>query len=274
MPTTSQIDHRHAVYYETMLGAIFEMYKFSGIMGAGLFELYRDNILKAWSWSIGNYSQHRDAARLCISFPRDRTELLSLRFEPAELVTRLESSLACAKRQDDQKSSGRMLRELGAVHALNGQLQQSLICYLQSEEICRDVGDKEGEAMALTSQGKVHTQLHDNAAALQCLHRSLRSFQQLENADGEADALNSLGAVQLGLGLAEQALDCYEKSLAIYHKIDNYRGEAIALCGLGNARVALGQLEEAEEHFAAALVLFRQLGDREGEAHVLQRDGP
>ena len=269
MPTITEIDRRHAVYYETMLEAVFEMYKFSGIMGVGLFELYREHIFKAWSWANDNSNRHVDAARLCISFARDRTELLSLRLEPALLVSKLQSSVACAKRQGDARSSGRLLRELGAIHALNGQVEQSLICYLRSEEICREASDKQGEAMALSSQGKAHTQLHNNTAAIHCLERSLRIFREIEFADGEADALNGLGAAQLGLGLAEPAVGSYEQSLAICRKIDNYRSEAIALCGLGDARMALDQLKEAAELFAAALVLFRQLSDQQGETQVL-----
>src|SRR5437660_1158481 len=109
MPTTTEIDRIHAVYSETMLGAIFEMYKLSGIVGVALFEQYREHILKAWSWAIDNSNRHIDAAKLCISFARDRTELLSLRLEPAQLVSRLQSSLACARRNGDAKSSGRLL---------------------------------------------------------------------------------------------------------------------------------------------------------------------
>jgi tetratricopeptide (TPR) repeat protein len=269
MPTTTEIDLRHAVYYETMLGALFEMYKLSGIMGAGLFELYRENILKAWSWAIKNSNRHIDAAKLCISFALDRTELLSLRLEPAQLVIRLQRSVACARRQGDAKSWGRLLRELGAAHALNGQAEQSLICYLRSEEICREANDKAGEAMALTAQGKAQTHLYANAAATDCLERSLSIFREIESAGGEADALNGLGAAYLSLGLAPQAVESYEKSLAIYRKIDDYRGEATALCGLGDAWMALDQLKEAEELYTAALVLFRQLNDQQGETEVL-----
>jgi tetratricopeptide (TPR) repeat protein len=269
MPSTTEIDRRHAVFHESMLGAVFEMYKFSGIMGVGLFDLYRENVLKAWSWAIDQSERHIDAARLCVLFPLDRTELFSLRLEPAQLLGRLQSSVTCASRQDDQKSSGRLLREMGAVHDLNGQVQQSLVCYLQSEEIGRETGDKEGEAMALSSQGKAHTQLHDFTAAIECLKRSLSIFQEIKLADGEADALMSLGTAHLGLGLAKHAVGFYEQSLAIYRKIDNYRGEAIALCGLGDARLALGQLNEAEKLFDEALVLFRQLTDQHGETRVL-----
>jgi tetratricopeptide (TPR) repeat protein len=269
MPTTTEIDRCHAVYYETMLGAVFEMYKLSGIMGGGLFELYRENILKAWSWAIKNSNRHTDAAKLCISFARDRIELLSLRLEPAQLVSRLQSSVACARRQGDAKSWGRLLRELGVAHALSGQVEQALICYLQSEEICRGAGDKAGEAMALSSQGKAQTDLYANATAINCLERSLSIFREIKFAGGEADALNGLGAAQLSLGLAPQAVESYEQSLAIHRKIDNYRGEAIALCGLGDARTALDQLKEAEELYTAALVLFRQLNDQQGETKVL-----
>lgn len=269
MPTTTEIDRRHAVYYETMLGAVFEMYKLSGIMGAGLFDLHRENILKAWSWATENSDQRIDAAKLCISFARDRTELLSLRLEPAQLVSRLQSSVACAERQGDAKSWGRLLRELGAAHALNGQVEQGQICYLRSEEICREASDKAGEAMALSNQGKAHTHLYASAAATVCLERSLSIFREIEFAVGEADALSGLGAAQLSLGLAQQAVESYEKSLAIHRKIDNYRGEAVALCGLGDAWMALDQLKEAAELYTAALVLFRQLNDRQGETEVL-----
>lgn len=269
MPTTTERDRRHAVYYEALLGAVFEMYKFSGIMGTGLFELHRENILKAWSWAIENSNRHIDAAKLCISFARDRTELLSLQLEPAQLVSRLQSSVACARRQGDAKSWGRLLRELGAAHALSDQVEQALICYLRSEEICREASDKAGEAMALSSQGKAHTHLYAYATATDCLERSLNIFREIEFADGEADALNGLGAAQISLGLAQQAVESYEKSLAIHRKIDNYRGEAIALCGLGDARMALDQVKEAEDLYTAALVLFRQLNDRQGETEVL-----
>jgi len=269
MPSITEIGRRHAVFSENMLGAVFEMYKVSGIMGVGLFEQYREHILKAWSWAIDNSNQHIDAARLCISFARDRTQLLSLRLEPAELVSRLESSVACARRAGDAKSCGRLLRELGAIHALTGQAEQSLICYLGSEEICRQAGDKEGEAMALNSQGKAHTELHNHAAAINCLERALSIFQEIEFADGEAEALNGLGALQLRLGLAESAIESFEKSLAICRKTDNYRCEAITLCGLGNAQMAVGQPGAAKELLTKALVLFRQLGDEQGETQVL-----
>ena len=271
MPTTSEIDRRHAVYYEAMLGAVFEMYKLSGIMGVGLFDLYHENILKAWSWAINNSHRQIYAAKLCISFARDRSELLSLRLEPAQLVSKLQSSLACAKLQADARSSGRLVRELGAIHALSGQVEQSLICYLRSEEMCREATDKQGEAMALCNQGKAYTQLDNYAGAIQCLEHSLRIFREIDFADGEADALTSLGQAQLGLGLTEAALQSHEQSLAIYQKIDNYRGEAIALCGLGDARTALDQGSEAAVCFVAALVLFRQLRDQQGETQVLSR---
>jgi tetratricopeptide (TPR) repeat protein len=269
MPTTTEIDQRHAVYYETMLGAVFEIYKLSGIMGAGLFELYRENILKAWSWAIKNSNRHIDAAKLCISFARDRTELLSLRLEPAQLVSRLQSSVACAERQGDRKSLGRLQQELGAAYALSGQVEKALICYSRSEEICHETGDKAGEAVALSSQGKARTHLYADATATDCFERSLSIFREIGLALGEADALSGLGAAQLSLGLAPQAVESYEKSLAIYRKIDNYRGEAIALCGLGDARMALGQSKEAEDLYTAALVLFRQLNDQQGETEVL-----
>jgi tetratricopeptide (TPR) repeat protein len=269
MPSINDIDRRHAVYYEAMLGAIVEMYKFSGIMGIGLFDLYRDNILKAWSWTIDNSTRYRDAAKLCVSFACDRNELLGLRLEPAQLMSRLQSSLACAKRQGDARSVGRLLREIGALHAVNGEVDQALICYLRSEEICREAIDKEGEAMALCNQGQAYTQIHNNAAALHCLQRSLRILGEIDFAVGQADALSALGLAQLGLGAVEAAVECYEQSLAICRKIDDYRGEAIALCGLGDARVALNQTKQAAELFAAALVLFRQLNDQRGESHVL-----
>jgi tetratricopeptide (TPR) repeat protein len=271
MPTITEIDRRHAVFSETMLGAVFEMYKVSGIMGVGLFELYREHILKAWSWAIDNSNQNMDAARLCISFARDRTELLSLRLEPVQLVSKLQSSVDCASRQGDLKSWGRLLRELGAIHAVNGQVEQSLVCFLRSKEICREAKDKKGEAMTLSSQGKAYTQLHNNAAAIRCLERSVSICREIDFTDGEADALTGLGAAQIRLGLAQPAVGSYEQSLAICRKTDNYRCEAIALCGLGEARMALDQLKEAAELFTAALVLFRQLGDQQGETQVLSR---
>jgi len=269
MPTIDEISRRHAFYYEAMLGAIFEMYKFSGIMGVGLFDLYRENILRGWSWAIDNSSRHRDAAELCVSFACDRSELLNLRLESAQVVRRLRSSLACAKRLGDVGRRGRLLREIGATQAVNGEVEQSFICYLRSEEICREASDKEGEAMALCNQGKAYAQLHNNTAAIHCLERSLRIFREIECTEGEADALSVLGTAQLGLGIAETAVASYERSLEICRKIDNYRIEAIALCGLGAARMALDQSREAAELFAAALVLFRQLKDQQGEARVL-----
>jgi tetratricopeptide (TPR) repeat protein len=274
MPTATEIDRRHAVFSETMLGAVFEMYKVSGIIGVGLFERYREHILKAWSWAIDNSNQNIDAARLCISFARDHTELLSLRIEPAQLVSKLQTSVACARRQGDAKSWGRLLRELGATHAVNGDVEQSLICFRRSEEIGREAKDRKGEAMALSTQGRAYTQLNDNAAAIHCLDRSLSIFREIEFADGEADALNGLGAAQVRLGLAQRAVGSYEQSLAICRKTDNYRCEAVALCGLAEARTALDQLKEAAELFTAALVLFRQLGDQQGETQVMSRMRP
>lgn len=270
MPTITEIDRRHAVYYESILGAVFEFYKLSGIMGVGLFDLYRENILKAWSWAIDRSTMHMDAAGLCVSFPLDRSELFSLRLEPAQLLNKLQGSVACATKLGDLRSSGRLLREMGDIYALNGQSEQSLSCYLQSEKLCHKTSDKEGEAMSLNGQGKAYTQ-PQNFHAIEILHRALKIFQEIEIAIGEAETLSCLGAAYLRLDLAEQAASSYEQSLVIYRKIDHYKGEAIALCGLGDARLALRQSNEANKLFAEALVLFRQLLDRHGEARVLSR---
>jgi tetratricopeptide (TPR) repeat protein len=77
----------------------------------------------------------------------------------------------------------------------------------------RDLGDRLGEANALTSLGAVRRLTGDYLGAVQVLDQALSLHRDLGNRNGEAEVLNRRGTVCLKSGDAEQALAHHQRAL-------------------------------------------------------------
>ncbi len=124
-----------------------------------------------------------------------------------------------------------LLRGLGQLHIYQDEYDRATRALESSIELCRDTGDKRGEALSLAT-------------------------------------LSTVSRVQ---GRDVEALDRVEEALAIAVGEGDRHIEAQLSCSMGVMRLMQGELDEAESWFTGALRLARDLDDEHRVAVVLRR---
>lgn len=124
-----------------------------------------------------------------------------------------------------------LLRGLGQLHIYQDEFDRATHALKTSIELCRDIGDKRGEALSVAM-------------------------------------LSTVSRVQ---GHDDEALEHVEQALAIAVGEGDRQIEAQLSCSMAVMRLMQGQLEEAESWFAGALRLATALDDEHRVAVVLRR---
>ncbi|MDQ0943727.1 tetratricopeptide repeat protein [Streptomyces sp. V1I1] len=131
------------------------------------------------------------------------------------------------------------------------------------------IGDRRGQAHALTNLGVVHWRLADAGSAADHLVRALELHRGTEDRAGQARTLSNLGNLHWRLGRLRDAARDHQQALTLYRETGDQVGQARTLTNLGNVHLRLDQYEHATDHQQQALALFRQLGHHGGEAYAL-----
>lgn len=141
-------------------------------------------------------------------------------------------------------------------------------------------GDRNGEANMLRMLGTVHLMQGDLSAALNSYQQSLVLARKVGNRYSEAAALNQIATTLERQGHHDDALQRYQQSLAIIHEIGNRRSEATAVNNIANILWSRGDLDGAHKMYDRAGVIALELGDRSIEsgsavniAHILMQQG-
>ena len=83
--------------------------------------------------------------------------------------------------------------------------------------ICRQVGDRWGEALAHADLGDASAALCQDDAAIQHYERALALAKEVGNLDGQRRFISSLGALYHRSGEFGRAAKCYEAALHLTH---------------------------------------------------------
>ena len=141
-------------------------------------------------------------------------------------------------------------------------------------------GDRNGESSLLRTLGTVHLMQGELTVALKYYEDSYRLATRVGNRYSEGAALNQIATVLEREGKHGEALDRYQKTLAIMRDVGNRFAEAIALNNIANILWARGDLGAARSMYDQAVTIARQLSDRSGDAggtiniaHILFQQG-
>lgn len=173
----------------------------------------------------------------------------------------------------DRSGQAHALTNLGLVHRLLGRYAPATDHLLRALDLHQLTGDREGEARTLSNLGIVEDRLGHAAAAGDWLRLALGLYRELDNQHGRAAVLTNLGGVRNGTGEHAQAAEHLTEALALFRAVGDQSGEASALVNLGEAEARLGNHDRAVGHFAAALALFRDMNHRYGQAIALSNLG-
>jgi tetratricopeptide (TPR) repeat protein/transcriptional regulator with XRE-family HTH domain len=197
-------------------------------------------------------------------------ELLRIDGPWAEAAGRHRAAIAAARDIGDRLGEASALTDLGTVQRLAGDHPGAARTLDQSLRLCRDLGSRLGEAGALHELGIVGRMTGDYPAATQALARALRLCRDLGNRLGEAGALHELGIVQRLADDLRLAARTLSESLRIFRELGSRLGEANALHELGTVLTLTGDYPAAATANEQALRIHRDLGNRLGEANALQ----
>jgi tetratricopeptide (TPR) repeat protein/transcriptional regulator with XRE-family HTH domain len=137
----------------------------------------------------------------------------------------------------------------------------------------RHVGDRNGQAGALSNLGYLRRVTGDYPAGAQALEEALRIYRDVGDRNGQAGALLHLGAVRRVTGEHPAAVRALEEALVIYRDLGDRNGQAGALLYLGAVRRAMGDYPAGAQMLGEALGIYRDLGDRGGQATAFNELG-
>jgi tetratricopeptide (TPR) repeat protein len=130
--------------------------------------------------------------------------------------------------------------------------------------ICRDLGDRLGQANALTLLGGVRSLTGDYPGAARDLDQALSIHRDTGNRYGEVTTLNEKGNLSRARGDFGQAATLHQRALDLARQIGSPLDEARALTGLGRCALAAGRpATDAAAALRQALGIFERIGAAE-----------
>jgi tetratricopeptide (TPR) repeat protein/transcriptional regulator with XRE-family HTH domain len=187
----------------------------------------------------------------------------------AEAIARHTAAIQAARHLGDRLGQANALSDLGVVRRLADDFPAAAQALEQALGIYRDLGDGLGQANALSSLGVVRRATGDYPAAAQALEQALGIYRDLGDRLGQANVLWDLGIVRRLTGDYPAAAQALEQALGIYRDLGDRLGQANALSDLGIVRRATGDYPAAAQALEQALGIFRDLGHRVGQVNVL-----
>jgi CHAT domain-containing protein/Flp pilus assembly protein TadD len=181
------------------------------------------------------------------------------------------SQLVSAQAQDQNLTAMRKIEEGEALRA-QGTLESMRLAVKKYEEallICRDIGNRSGEAIALNNLGLVYYSLGEKQKALDFYTQALPLLRAVGDRRTEATTLNNIGTAYDALGEKQKALDFYAQAAPLRRAVGDRSGEASTLNNIGVVYISQGEKRKALDFFTQALPLGREVGDRQVEAATL-----
>lgn len=161
------------------------------------------------------------------------------------------------------------LSNLCASDLPRGKLREALACYDEALPRLREVKAAALEGAALTSAGRALDVLGQPDQALLRYREALALTRSVGDRAGEAQALNNLAVLHREMGEFQEALASYGQALEIFSSLQNRRWQARVLHNLGAIYQGLGEPRQAIPQYEQALPLWREAGNRAGEASTL-----
>jgi tetratricopeptide (TPR) repeat protein/transcriptional regulator with XRE-family HTH domain len=191
----------------------------------------------------------------------------------AEAITRHTTAAQAARHLGDRPGQAGALTNLGDARRLTGDYPAAANDLKQALDIHHSLGDRRGQAGALTYLGKARRLTGDYLGAARALEEALDIYRELGDRPGQADALTFLGVVRLASGDYPGAAGNLEEALDISQDLGDRLGQADALTNLGGVRTITGDLPAAARDLEEALSIHRDLGNRLGQADTLTNLG-
>jgi predicted ATPase len=159
-------------------------------------------------------------------------------------------------------AAGVLASEQGDYTAADAQMGASL-------DISRQLGDKQGEAVALNALAVNARDTANTIVALALFQEALGLWRELGDQKAVARALSNLASVVNSQGDYARARALYAECLSIFQALGDTTGVAWSLNHQGDVARDQGDWAGARKLYEEGLAIFRELGDRWGIAGTL-----
>jgi tetratricopeptide (TPR) repeat protein/transcriptional regulator with XRE-family HTH domain len=187
----------------------------------------------------------------------------------ADAVARHTAAIDATQHLGDRLGQAGALTDLGVVRRMTDEYPAAAQALDQALGIYRELGDRLGQANALSSLGVVRRMTGEYPAAAQALDQALGIYRDLGDRLGQANALWDLGVVRRMTGEYPAAAQALDQALGIYRDLGDRLGQASALSDLGVVWRATGEYPAAARALEQALDIHRDIGHRLGQINVL-----
>ncbi|MDQ7794438.1 MAG: helix-turn-helix transcriptional regulator [bacterium] len=167
---------------------------------------------------------------------------------------------------DLARTGAALQANMGMVAAEQGRWQEAGGHFARSLDLNRGIGDRWGEAQALTELARYHQQRGEPGLAMEQGQKALAIASELESRADQARAHFVLGGVCRHNGAGADALTHLLASVEVYASLDRPRELANCYYELGELLVVQDRKEEALEYFQKSASLLRQNGGQLAES--------
>jgi len=188
-------------------------------------------------------------------------------------VSRFREVLALTDRSRRVQTSGATLLHAGHAKSVLGDPDGALDDYRQALPICREVGDRAGEAATLTNIGAVYDGRGDGGSALRHYQQALPICREVGDRAGEAATLTNIGMVYAQRGDGDSALHHYQQALPILRQVGDRAVEAVTRYNIAMRLREAGRLGQAVAELEIVVELDRavQHPDLDTDTEMLQQ---
>ena len=188
----------------------------------------------------------------------------------AEAIVRQSTAVQAAQRLGDRRGQADALTHRGDVRVLTGDFPAAAGDLEEAVGIYRRLGDRHGQATALTLLGSMRQLTGDYPGAARDLEEAVDTYRHLGDRLGEAYALTFLGSTRRMAGDYPGAARDLEEALGVYRHLRDRQGQASVLMNLGDVRRATGDHPGAARDLEQAVSICRDTGSRVGLATALR----
>jgi tetratricopeptide (TPR) repeat protein len=180
-----------------------------------------------------------------------------------EAITRHASAVQAARQLGDRPGQAGALTDLGNVRHLTGDYLGAARDLDEALGIFRDLGHRLGQANALSYLGRVRRLTGNLPAAARDLQEAMSTYHDIGNLHGEVTIFNESGTLSRIRGDLRQAWSCHQQALDLARQIGSAWDEAEALADLGRCARDADRTAEAETRLRHALAIFQRIGAAE-----------
>lgn len=186
----------------------------------------------------------------------------------------LERARALSQAQTNQTLLAQTLRAASAAAFTKQDFGLAQDLGQQMLELCRRIGDLEGEADALTRLGTVDTRLFRVQSARERYRQAADLYSRLGKRQGQAAVLLNSGLLAANrLGRHAEGLVQFRQAETLFAEMKDTRGQLVSALNIGMTAFFLGDFAEAKAASQHGLELARQMASPVMEANALANLG-